>query len=438
MKRRGAPIIRLDAQPAEVHPTLVADIYLGRQPILDRMGRLSAYELLFRQNWTNAARVTDDRQASAQVLENALGWFGAAGILDGHPGYINIGSGLLRDDVLEVLSPDDFVLEILETVEFDDSLVARCRALRDAGYRLALDDVTPDRHIPDEILKAVDIVKIDLAATVPDDLARLVNRFTRTGKTVLAEKVETQGEFERACRAGCSLFQGYFFARPEVLVARKARNSSGQLLQLMTLLNGDPDLEKLEVALKAHPDIAMHVLRFANATASSAFPAVRTLYDAIARVGTRRLVRWVQLLLYAGSSDVPLRVNPLVQLVVARARFMELAAHRIATGNAAAGDLAAEAYLTGMLSLAHVVLQIDLPELLDQLRVSCAIRGALISREGCLGALLACAEALEIQDEDTLGTVARQWRELDRSAVAELGLSAAQWSVRETNLADGD
>lgn len=429
--------VRRDTEGEDSAWALVADIYLGRQPILDRRGALAGYELLFRQNGANAAFVADDRQASARVLENTLGWFGATDVLGGLPGYINVSTALLYDDVLKVLSPDDFVLEILESVEFDDSLVARCHELRAAGFRLALDDVTPQRAVPDEMLRAVDIVKIDLTATAPADLPRLVGRFAQAGKTVLAEKVETRAEFERTNHAGCTLFQGYFFARPEVLVTRKARNFSAQLLPLLALVSSDPDLDKLEEALKSHPDIAMHVLRFANAAALGAFPPVGTLYDAIARIGTHHLARWVQLLLYAKNSNVPLRANPLVQLVVARAQFMELAAQRIAGRQAVPGDFTAQAYLTGMLSLAHVVMPGDLHELLDQLHVSAAIRDAILSREGRLGTLLACAEALEMQDENALDAVLRREVGLDRRAVAELGLHAVREAIRETRFADG-
>lgn len=436
--KQETPCVRRDALTKDSAQTLVAAIYLGRQPIVDRSGALAGYELLFRQDWANTAFVTDDRQASAHVLENILGWFSSTGVLGGKPGYINVGASLLCDDVLEVLSPDSFVLEILENVKFDAPLVARCRALRSAGYQFALDDVTPDRAVPEEILRAVDIVKIDVAATPPVDLPRLAGRFVRAGKTVLAEKVETRAEFERAASAGCTLFQGYFFARPEVLATRKVCNSFSRLLSLFTLLTSDPGLDRLEEELKIHPDIAMQVLRFANAAASSAFAPVRTLYDAIARAGTRRLVRWVQLLLYAKNSHVPLRVNPLVQLVVARARFMELAAHRISARTTAPDDFAAQAYLTGMLSLAHVFLQIDPHELLDRLHVAHAIREAIISHKGPLGLLLAGAEALEMQDEDTLEIMAREWSELDRNLITELGLSAAQWAVRETSLPDGN
>lgn len=409
----------------------VADVYLGRQPILDRSGAVVGYELLFRRDRANAVMVTDADQASAQVIEYALGGFSIDGMLNGHPGFINFGVGLLMSEMLEALPADRFVLEILEDVEFDDAVIARCRALHAVGYRLALDDVTPDRPVPDEVLGVIDIVKIDLACTPAPQLAALIARFKRAGKTVLAEKVETREDFERTAMLGCELFQGYFFAHPEVLASRKARGSRAPLLRLLTVLSGESGLAELEDALKANPDIAIRVLQLASAAGYSACGPVSTLGKAIARVGTTRLARWVQLVMYAQGSGVPLRDNPLVQLVGTRARFMELAAPLIATGSCEANNLASSASLVGMLSLADVVLQIGCTELLEQLHLGPAIRAAIERREGPLGRLLACVEAMERQDEQALDECARRWPALDRSTISELGISAAQWVAQQ-------
>ena len=43
-------------------------VYLGRQPILDRSGALNAFELLFRSGAGNFAQITDDANATAQVI----------------------------------------------------------------------------------------------------------------------------------------------------------------------------------------------------------------------------------------------------------------------------------------------------------------------------------------------------------------------------------
>jgi c-di-GMP-related signal transduction protein len=45
--------------------TPIQEIFIGRQPILDRDQRMFAYELLFRSGRQNTAEVSDDRLATA-------------------------------------------------------------------------------------------------------------------------------------------------------------------------------------------------------------------------------------------------------------------------------------------------------------------------------------------------------------------------------------
>ncbi len=117
-------------------------VYLGRQPILDRSGALIAFELLFRSGTANRAHITDDAAATAQVIGRLIGDIGLTAALGDRTGYVNIDRTVLMSDIVWLLPHGRFVLEILETVAFDDALCKRCSELRRAGYRLALDDVS--------------------------------------------------------------------------------------------------------------------------------------------------------------------------------------------------------------------------------------------------------------------------------------------------------
>ena len=415
-----------------LHEAFHADAYLGRQPIVDAHGALAGYELLFRSDRTNGACIIDGDLATAQVVENTIGAFGTGDLLKDYPGYLNVGSNFLMNAALEVLPPECFVLEILEDVCFDEAVIDRCRALRGAGYRIALDDVSPTRVVPDSILAAIEIAKIDVIATPATQLAETIERFRRRGIVALAEKVETHESFQRARAFGCTLFQGYFFARPETLHTRKPRGGGGPLLRLLSLLAGEPRLSDLEEALKATPSVVVQLLRLANAASNGPRCPVNTLREAIGRVGTDRMMRWIQLILFALGSQIPPTANPLVQLVGARARFMELAARRLANRKLVYSALPSQAYLVGILSLAHVALQMTKESLEHELGLSPAIWRAIHSHQGDLGALLQCAEAVETQNEDEIARCARRWPILGNEEIARLAIEAAIWAQRQT------
>src|ERR1700744_5807333 len=65
-------------------------VYLGRQPILDRNGALNAYELLFRAGAHNYAEISDDAQATAQVVARTIGGIGVAAVLRRHRGFVTM------------------------------------------------------------------------------------------------------------------------------------------------------------------------------------------------------------------------------------------------------------------------------------------------------------------------------------------------------------
>ena len=133
----------------------------------------------------------------------------------------------------------------------------------------------------------------------------------------------------------------------------------------------NPAMGTLEAELKRNPEIVVQLLRLANSSAFGLSRHVSSLRDAIAAIGTRQITRWTQLLLYADGRGLPWRSDPLVQLVGTRARFMELAARVLRPSDEAFADAA---FMTGIFSLVHVVVDMPPAEILAQLNLSEEIR----------------------------------------------------------------
>ncbi|MEM5437339.1 EAL and HDOD domain-containing protein [Paraburkholderia diazotrophica] len=405
-------------------------VYVGRQPILDRNGALHAYELLFRGSARNYAEVSDDAQATAQVVVRTIGGIGVPSVLGAHRGYVNISSKLLFDDIVHLMQPERFVLEILETVTFDARLIARIAELRSAGFRIALDDVCELSPNLLTVLPHADIVKVDFLQTDRAQLRTLARTLRMHGKTLIAEKVETRKDFALARELGFHLFQGYFFARPQVLSTRHDRSSRASLMRLLALLAGEAGIVELEDELKRNPNVVMQLLRLVNSSAFGLGRNISSLREAIIATGTRQIARWAQLLLYAGGGDLPWRSDPLVQLAGTRARFMELAARWIRPNDEGFADAA---FLTGAFSLVHVLVDSTPGETLDPLDLSPIIRDAIVERAGPMGALLRIAEAAgEAQDAAAIAAIASsqslaEFAALTPVVLAELNLSAAAW-----------
>lgn len=198
--------------------TRTLEIFLGRQPILDRKRKVVAYELLFRSSRDEReAHVTDDALATARVVTRAFHDFGIYTVVGKAMAFVNLDAESLLSAMIETLPRDRVVLELLETIEIDRHIVRRCRELKAKGYRLALDDFTRYDESYEPLLDIVDIVKVDMLALDARSLAELVHLLKPWHRRLLAEKVESLRRARQCLALGFEFFQGFFFSRPAIL-----------------------------------------------------------------------------------------------------------------------------------------------------------------------------------------------------------------------------
>jgi c-di-GMP-related signal transduction protein len=195
------------------------EFLLARQPIMDRQRTVVAYELLYRSGDRNAAFFIDDALATTSVVHAAFRRIGISAAIGGARALINVNAEFLLSRRVEELPQNQVMLEILETVEIDEQIVKRCRALKEKGYQLALDDVCHYSETFEPLLEFVDVVKIDVQQLDAASLAILVQKLRAWPARLLAEKVETIGRVQQCLELGIDWFQGFFYGQPVMLAA---------------------------------------------------------------------------------------------------------------------------------------------------------------------------------------------------------------------------
>lgn len=370
---------------------VMQEIFLARQPIVDRHENLVAFELLFRSCDMESANVVDDTHATAQVLVNAFDEIGIAEVLGANKGYINLEAELLHSDLIESLPMKQVVLELLDTMIIDDDVIGRCRELKSAGYTLALDDVVELRDDIKSLLSIVEIVKLDLVQIHPANLPGLVMELKRHPVKLLAEKVEDRRQFRHCLEMGFDLFQGYYFARPEMLSGRRIDPSKMVLMRIFSLLLQEAGDDEIEEAFKQHLDLAYKLMCMANSAGLGLTTKIGSLKHGLMVVGRQPLKRWIQLLLYASDKGGP-TVSPLMQLAATRGKLMELIARLEYPHDP---DYADRAFMVGTLSLLDALLDEPLAGILARLNLQGDVESALLKQEGGLGNTLALCRELE-------------------------------------------
>lgn len=368
------------------------DIFLGRQPILDRDQRIVAYELLFRTADTSSVTVTDDMQATASVIHYAFSEMGVQTVLGTQLGFINVSADMLLSDMVELLPKSQVVLELLETIIVTEAVIERCRVLKLLGFALALDDfVFDESYLP--LLTLVDIVKIDLLLHSREELQAVVSQLKPWPVKLLAEKVDSAEQAAYCHSLGFDLFQGYYFARPSVLSTKRADPSQLALIRLLGLVLHDADTPQIEQIFKQHPSLTYNLMRLVNSVASGVHHSIASVSQAIIVLGRKQLKRWLQLLLFTLQVGTPYP-SPLLLLAATRGKMMELLAEK-QQHNA---DYCDEAFMAGILSLIDSLIDKPLADIIGELGLSERLAAALLRREGEIGALLQLVESVEHPD----------------------------------------
>jgi EAL and modified HD-GYP domain-containing signal transduction protein len=401
-------------------------IYLARQPIVDANKELVGFELLFRATARNVAEATDNVLATSTVIANAFAEIGLDQVIGSVDGFLNVDTEFLYSDLIEALPSSRIVLELLETTIADERTIARVVELRKRKYRVAIDDFVGNFDDLDGLLPAVDLIKIDFQKLDPLLVPVIVELLRKHKVTLVAAKVETPEQFRQARDLGITLFQGYHFAHPEVLSAKRSKPAKFALLRLLALAMGEAETREIEEEFKHHPSLTVNLLRLVNSAAQGQRQVVISLRHALMLLGRRQLRVWLQLLLYTADRDNRSLNSPLLQLAAARGKLMELIAARDRGTQSALIDLA---FMTGILSLMDAVLEMPLAEILKELNVPVPVEAALLRHEGILGTLLLLTQQIEQDDRAGIAASLQQIPDgMNEGELMALQIAAYRWA----------
>lgn len=407
--------VTADGPKPGVKQTLVpGQRFVARQPVFDPFQTVFGYELLFRDSMENSFSA-EPEAASRSTLDSSL-LFGLNTLCDGRLAFVNCTRDTLLKDLITLLPPHQTVVEILETVEPGDRVVAACKRLKSAGYLIALDDFAPnDPRAP--LCEFADILKIDIRATRVEERAALMRRFG-AGRKMLAEKLETQQEFRQARDMGFTLFQGYFFCRPEILMAREVPANKLHYLRLMEMVcRAELDLRELERRIKEETAICYRLLRYLNSPLFGFSLEIKSIRHAMAILGERELRRWIRLVVTVSVAEQ--KCSELLLTALARARFCELLSTRVKSES----DL----FLLGLLSLMDAILEVHMEIVLEQVPVDKEIKSALLGQASQLRPLYQLMLAQESGEWEQSSILAKQVHFTDEE-VAQHWWGALQWA----------
>jgi EAL and modified HD-GYP domain-containing signal transduction protein len=399
-----------------------SEIFLGRNPVFDGSGKLAAYEMLFKSRESLGDDSVDDLAASTQVIVNSMSHFGLEGVLGSSDGFIHVTEKLLMSNTLELLPPKRITLEILQGLSLNDDLIDRIKTLKNMGFRVALECTSLDPQY-ESILPLVDFIKVDLATTSLEnsfDVFSHVKQFTSA--TFWATNLKTADDLALCKAKGFRLFSGTYFSQPLVMRSKKPKALQISLMRIVGLLFKDAGITTLEPIFKLNPDLTLGLFRLVNSVGVAGHLQISSVRQALVTLGQKQLLQWMLLLIYTEAGNAA--ASELQRRVVNRARLIELLSQHEDITQPGLSD---EAFVVGLLSLAHLVTGQSLAEVIKQIHLAEHLENALLHHEGILGQLLVLTDAIEAVDFMRM-EASRSHLGISAQALTELQLQAIQWT----------
>ena len=402
--------------------------YAARQPILDVNKKLYAYELLFRDSIDNVFPDIDGDEATSKMIEASKFNMEISDFTGSKPAFINFTLETLIQGYPEMLTNEEVVVEILETIKPGKKLLTLCKDLHSKGYIIALDDYE-HQSVWLHFYPFIKIIKIDIQQSTPEEVNQVIEAVKDYPHIeLLAEKVETYQEYDQALQLGFKYFQGFFFAKPEMVKTKSLSPSQIAMAELLyETSKSELDLSSITSVFERDVSLSYKLLRYANSAMFRRHSEVSTIKQALVILGLTELKRFIGLM-FAITAN-PDKPSELIKVAMTRAKFCELVAK----------DMRSQfddsiAFLTGLLSMIDAILDEKLEVVLGKLPLTHDIKDPLLTRKGTMAAVIKLVEFIEHAQWGKTHIIIEKLQ-LDKEQVVKHYNEALAWADEQSQLA---
>src|SRR5574344_949996 len=396
--------------------------FVAKQPILDNSKKTVAYELLFRNGLTNAypKGITAEAATASIITEQFLSQ-PIEKLVGDSLCFINFPYSLIVQNLVDFLPVKQVVIEILEDCAPDDSLLDSVKELKQKGFKIALDDFTME-DAWERFLPFIDIIKFDFRAYPLQFIKDFIQKNKQYPIAYLAEKIETMDEFQFAKNLGFSLYQGYFFSKPEIVKNTSLSQNQLTVMQLIKEVSkSDINYDEIEKLIKRDLSLAYKLLRYVNNVRYGSSSPITSFRHATVYLGRTELKRFVTLISATSlGNDTP---SELYQLSLTRAYFCE----QLSIQRKGHTD-SQEAFLCGLFSLLEPIMGRPIQEIVDNMPIAQSVKDAIISEKGELAFYLNFVKDYEKLDFDTVKIRAQKMGITEDMAI-DFYQKSAEWAT---------
>ena len=370
--------------------------YIGRQPIYNSDYLVAGYEMFYRSAEGHTANIFDTDAATRNVLTNAISVFGLSNLTDGLPAHINFTRKLLLDNFAYLADPADIVIEVPGGIYLDEALENKLVELYNQGYKLSLNSYNAQNGFLkfNRISNMFHIIRMDLKANNKLQLRDLIRRLRGRYVRLLAERVETEEDFDTALSMNFTLFQGYYFEKPSCLTTEVPLSSTvyGKLFAELSkrLCSSEKCCQIIGADAVLSHMFLNRVLTGMNYSRINLMPQIKRGMKSMGVEGFRRWVCLIFLKQFNLSNT-----EELPKTAYLRGRFIE----RLIENSQMPAEQP-QGFMVGVFSMLDQIMGVPMEQILDELDLPEEMKGAILGTErNAYYKLLEYAEIFEIATE---------------------------------------
>ena len=387
--------------------------YIVRQPIKNTNSQVIGHEILYYgENElygglanTSGADGSYNEFAVADAIYNFLTQ-NSEKALKGSRSFMTFTTTLLMKKVPRLFAPSDLVIQIDDSVIIHPLAMHFVQQYKREGYQIAVNEFQfAPRYL--DILDSIDYLRLNMRGLSDESLHNITEIAHNMGKRCIATEIDSELLYQKALAANVHALEGPFVAERLATKAHGSGYLQSSFFRLMVAVTRDePNMAEIEQIISADASLTYALLRVANSVQYATRNRTTSVQQAIMKLGVGQLKQWIYLLSAGSGSNggIDPFFEEFLKLSLIRANFCSDIMNYTRVVPLSRG----EAYLMGMFSTLHFLIDAPLQDILAELPIADEIKNALLYRKGASGALYQLVLSYENADWNAVNKLAAQ------------------------------
>lgn len=381
--------------------------YIVRRPIKDAGSRVIGYEILYHGEDQLYGSIEPGTRVNEFAAADTIYSFLTQNTekVAGSLNFMTFTTTLLMKKVPRLFSPEDLVIQIDDSVIIHPLAMHFVQMFSKEGYKIAVNEFQfAPRYL--SIIDTIDYIKLNFRTMSDVSLHNVIEIAASMNKRCIATEVETEELYNKALSMGVYAMEGSFVAEKLASPAHSSSFLQSNFFRLMVAVTReDPDFNEIVQIISVDASLTYALLRAANSMQFATRNRTTTVQQAVMKLGIEQMKQWIYLLSATGADG---RVDPFfeefLKLSFTRANLCSELMNYTRAVPMSKGD----AYLMGMFSTLHYLIDAPLEQILAQVPVTEEIRMALLNGEGPCGPLIDLVLSYENADWNRVNVLAEQ------------------------------